>query len=86
MTLSAIKASNRYPNIPASATGFAPSLGKEPFSKGLAVLVGIIVTKTITQHRSPPFDGEPLRRTFSFSLAVTGEISFDFFSTAELYA
>ena len=86
MTLSAAKASNRHLSIPDSATGLAPSLGREPLSKGLADLTEIIVTLTITQHRSPPFDGEPLRRTFPFSLAVTKGISFDFFSTAELYA
>lgn len=61
-------------------------MGKKPLSEELADLVETIVTLIITQHRFPPFDGKPLRRTHPFSLAVTWGISFDFFSSAELYA
>jgi len=51
ITLSAIKASNWHFSTPYSATGLAPSLGREPFSKGLTVLAEIVMTLTITQHR-----------------------------------
>ena len=68
------------------ATGLAPSMGKGPLSEGLAYPIKIIWAPVITQHRFPPLGEKPLRRTYPCSLAVTKGISFDFFSSAELYA
>lgn len=85
VTLSATDARKRHLHMD-NATGLAPSMGKGPLSEGLAYPYKIIWTPAITQHRFPPLSEKPLRRTIPCSLAVTRGISFDFFSSAELYA